>query len=65
MTPRSYDAGALTAGLLFIVLGAVFLLDRLEVWSVRPGIILPAVVIGLGVTLVLGALLSAGGRKPD
>ena len=64
MNVRSYDLASVIAGLLFVALGAVFLLDRLEVWEARLSVVLPLVVIGLGVALLLGALLRDAG-KPD
>ena len=57
MNLRDYDLGALTTGVFFVVLGFVFLLDRLGVWEARPSVILPTVVIGLGTAVLLSALL--------
>ncbi len=57
MIRERFDAGGVIAGLVFIALGAVFLLDRLEVWDLRFDVIWPAVLVGAGVLLVLGALL--------
>ena len=64
MNVRSYDLASVIAGLLFVALGAVFLLDRLEVWEARLTVVVPLVVIGLGVALLLGALLRGAGA-PD
>ena len=63
MNLRDYDLGALTTGVLFVVLGFVFLLDRLGVWQARPGVILPTVVIGLGTAVLLSALLRSGQER--
>ena len=63
MSLRDHDLGALTAGLLFVVLGFVFLLDRLGVWEARPSVILPTMVIGVGAAVLLGALLRTGHER--
>lgn len=52
-----FDAGGIVAGLVFVALGVVFLLDRLEVWDLRFDVVWPAVLVGVGVLVVLGALL--------
>jgi hypothetical protein len=38
----------------FAVAGLGFLLDRLDVWSIRPRYVLPALLIALGVAVLLG-----------
>lgn len=53
---RRYDFGVALAGLVFAVAGAVFLLDRLDVIEPRSGVVLPAVVVGLGLSLVLSSV---------
>lgn len=53
---RRYDFGMALAGLVFVAAGTVFLLDRLEVIDLRPGIALPAVLVGLGCSLVLSSI---------
>jgi fucose permease len=45
--------GSITAGVFFIIVGIVFLLDAAGVWSVPSGYIIPALVIGLGVALLV------------
>ncbi len=52
----SYHLGAGLAGLLFAVLGVVFLLDAVDVIAVRAAVVLPAVVIVLGIAVVMNAL---------
>lgn len=52
-----FDAGGVIAGLVFIALGVIFLLDRLDVWELRFDIVWPAVLIGVGVVVLVGALL--------
>ncbi len=53
---RRYDMGAAAAGLVFMGAGAAFLLDRLEAIAIREGIVLPAVVVGLGLALVISSI---------
>ncbi len=53
---RHYDVGAALAGLVFATAGAAFLLDRLEAIDLREGIVLPAVLVGLGLALVTGSI---------
>jgi hypothetical protein len=45
--------GSITAGVFFIIVGIVFLLDAAGIWSVPSGYIIPALVIGLGVALLV------------
>jgi hypothetical protein len=53
---RLYNFGMALAGLVFIVAGLVFLLDNIEIIAVRSEVILPAVVLGLGLSLVVSSL---------
>lgn len=46
--------GAITAGIFFIIVGAVFLLEAAGVWEVPSGYLIPALVIALGVALLVG-----------
>ena len=46
--------GSITAGVFFIIAGAVFLLEAAGVWEVPSGYLLPAAVIALGVALLVG-----------
>jgi hypothetical protein len=57
MNGRHVDLTAAVAGVLFVALGVAFLLDRLDVWEVRPALVLAAALVVLGGALVLGALL--------
>ena len=57
MTQRRYDLGAAGAGVLFIVLGGVYLLDALDIWDAEARVVLPLLVIGLGLAVLLGALM--------
>jgi hypothetical protein len=51
-----YDAGTALAGLVFAVAGAAFLLDRLHAIELPQGVVLPAVVVGLGFALVVSSI---------
>jgi len=57
MIRERLDPTGLIAGLAFIALGAVFLLDRLDVWDLRFEVVWPAVLVGVGALVVLSALL--------
>lgn len=57
MIRERLDTDGVIAGLIFIALGVAFLLDRLDVWDLRFEVIWPAVLVGVGVLIVLGALL--------
>jgi len=57
MIRERFNAGGVIAGLIFIVLGAALLLEQLDVWELRLQVVLPAFLVGVGVLIVLGALL--------
>ena len=40
------DRGAIVIGSLFVAAGVVFLLEALDVFTIRPGILWPILVIG-------------------
>jgi hypothetical protein len=48
------DRGAVVIGLLFIAAGTLFLLESLDVMTVRPGVLWPILVIGFGIGIALG-----------
>jgi len=53
---RTYHRGSVIWGLIFVVLGVLFLLDQLDVVDLRAAYILPVVLIVIGVVfLVSGA----------
>jgi len=54
VTERSVDRVALAFGLAFIAAGALFLLDRLDVWELRVSYVLPVFLIALGVGILVG-----------
>lgn len=51
-----FNLGAALAGLTFIGVGVLFLLDELGAIVVRTEIVIPAVVIALGLAAILGAV---------
>jgi thiamine transporter ThiT len=60
---RAFHRGSVIWGLIFIVLGILFLLDQLDVIDLRAAYILPVVLIVIGATfLVSGA---ASRRKTE
>jgi len=52
------DRGAVLIGSLFIIAGVLFLLEALDVFTMRPGLLWPILVIGFGLGIALG------GREP-
>lgn len=51
-----YDLGSALAGVVFAAAGVAFILARLEVIELRQAVVLPAVIVGLGASLVLGSI---------
>ena len=47
---------SLISGLVFIVLGALFLLDRLAILDVSAGLVLPIMLVGVGAGVLLGSM---------
>ena len=56
MSRRDPDVTSLVAGLVLIGLGAVLLLDRLDVVDLRFGYLWPALLAALGAILLAGGL---------
>jgi hypothetical protein len=52
---RSFDPGALGFGIFFVVVGVVFLLERLGVFELRAAVLWPVLLIVLGVALLIAA----------
>jgi hypothetical protein len=59
---RNYNRTALIGGLIFVVLGVVFLLEQLDVFELRAAYVWPVVLIAIGVAVLLGGLSSLRGR---
>jgi hypothetical protein len=55
---RRADRTLIAAGTVTIALGALFLLDRLNVIDVRFGYALPALLAGVGIVLLVAGLTS-------
>ncbi len=47
--------GTFVFGLVFVVFGAAYLLDVMDIWDVRPIRLWPVVLIAIGITIVAGA----------
>jgi hypothetical protein len=46
---------ALVSGMLFIILGVVFLLEALEVFELAPATLWPVLLVALGIGVIAGA----------
>lgn len=60
MSDQSFHPGAALTGLIFVVLGVLFLTDALGAAEWRYDLLLPGVLIALGVAAIAGALWRAG-----
>jgi hypothetical protein len=49
------DRASIAFGLFFVAVGVAFLLDRLDVWTIRARYLPPIVLIALGVVVLVGA----------
>jgi hypothetical protein len=56
MTVAGSHRGSMIAGIFFIIMGVVFLLDQLGVIDLRPGLVWPLLLIGFGVAVLAGAV---------
>jgi hypothetical protein len=63
MSTRRPDTGGIVAGVLFLVAGMLFLLDELDVWTIRLSYVLPLVLIGLGLALIIGWIVTAASER--
>ena len=59
MEARSYNRTATAAGLLFVVLGVVFLLEQLNVFDLRAVYVWPVVLIVLGVAILASGVAAS------
>lgn len=57
---RRFDADGIIVGLVFMVAGGLFLLERLGVLELRADIVWPSAVIAVGAVVVLKALMRRG-----
>lgn len=53
---RTFDPAAIIAGLIFIALAGIFLLEALDVWDVKAVVPFGIMLVGIGVAIVAGAL---------
>jgi hypothetical protein len=56
------DRGAIVFGVFFVLVGVAFLLDRLDVWTIRARYLPPVLLIAFGVAVLLGARRSSPPR---
>lgn len=63
MSRRGPDAGGVVAGVLFVVIGLVFVLHELDVWTIRLSYVLPLLLIALGLALLLGWIVAAARQR--
>lgn len=56
---NNVNPSAVIAGLVFLGLSVVFILEAVDVWEVRGIVALSSMVIGLGVAVLAGALWRA------
>ena len=54
MADRRIDRTSVVFGVFFVLVGVAYLLDRLDVWTVRARYLPPIVLIALGVAVLLG-----------
>lgn len=54
MADRGLNRAALVFGAIFVVAGAAFLLEQLDVWDLKLRHLAPALLIVLGVAVLLG-----------
>jgi len=59
----SYNRSALVAGLVFVALGVVFLLQQLDVFDLRPAYVWPVVLMAIGAAILVSGIRSSR-RRP-
>jgi uncharacterized membrane protein len=66
MTLEGLDRRALLGGLVFVVLGILFLLEDLGVIDLKAVFVLPIVLILVGAAVLVGSLMDTGrGPRPE
>jgi peptidoglycan/LPS O-acetylase OafA/YrhL len=60
MNDRPINRGSVVAGVFFILVGAAFLLQELDVWDLKAVYVLPVLLIALG-----GAVLRGGTSRRE
>ena len=56
---RALDPSAIIAGLIFIALAGIFLVEALDVWDVPAPVPVAVMLVGIAVAIVAGALWKA------
>jgi len=59
------DTGGIAAGVVFTIIGVVFFLDELDVWTVRMDYVVPLVLIAVGVSLLISRMVSVSGHRHE
>jgi len=60
------SVGAVGIGIFFVVAGVAFLMDQMDVWTIHPTYLLPALLIGFGVAMLIGGVRRQDGTsKPN
>ncbi|MDH3259809.1 MAG: DUF5668 domain-containing protein [Acidimicrobiia bacterium] len=54
MNDRPINRGSVVAGVFFILVGAAFLLQELDVWDLKAVYVFPVLLVVLGVAVLLG-----------
>lgn len=65
MTRDRVNPGGFFAGMLFVVLGFVFLLEQLGVWRPDLDLFAPLALLALGVAIVLAAIYRDGHTREE
>lgn len=64
MNDSKPDFAGLGFGMFFIVVGAAFTLHQIEVWELQLAYLLPLVLIGVGVSMLVGWAASTRSDSP-
>ncbi|HKZ30040.1 MAG TPA: DUF5668 domain-containing protein [Acidimicrobiia bacterium] len=54
MSDRPINRGSVVAGVFFVLVGAAFLLQELDLWDLKAIYVFPVLLIALGVAVLLG-----------
>ncbi len=54
MNDQPINRGSIIAGVFFILIGAAFLLQELDLWNLKAVYVFPVLLIALGVAVLLG-----------
>ena len=54
MNDQPINRGSIIAGVFFILIGAAFLLQELDLWDLKAVYVFPVLLIALGVAVLLG-----------